>query len=319
MRHKLVLLAKIAAALLFVGIAIHVLVREFSTISLAEVADSLARIGWSAIGLSLLATGIAFGAVATYDAFALRYADKQLSLARSALSSTTSYAVCNLLGFPVFTGNAVRFWLFEHWGLGAADVAICAVVTTIVCNLMLAFIASAGFLTTPDVFEAALGFSESWSMGIGVALLATATALTVFAIVGPTALRVWRLSFNHPGPLLIPHLMICTVDYVATAAVFYVLLGDRFAMEFLPFVALFSAAKLIGIISNIPGGLGVFEAAMASAMTGVAPADLAATLIAYRCIFYLTPFAVAAAGLAVHGLARASRRTPPRKRSIPSQ
>ena len=124
MRQRLVLLAKIAAALLFVGIAIHVLVREFSAISLEDVADSLGRIGWSAVGLSLLATVFAFAAVAAYDAFALRYAGKQLALARSALSSTTSYAVCNLLGFPVFTGNAVRFWLFEHWGLSAADVAI---------------------------------------------------------------------------------------------------------------------------------------------------------------------------------------------------
>jgi glycosyltransferase 2 family protein len=319
MRRLLILIAKISAALMFVAIAVRVLVHEFSTISPTEVSESLGRIGWDAIGLSAIATIIGFAAVGTYDAFAMRYAGKQLSLSQSMLSSTTSYAVSNLLGFPVFTGNAVRFWLFEHWGHGAADVAICAVVTTIVANLMLAFIAAASFLLTPNVFELTLGVTAQWSFAIGLTLLAAATAITVFAIAGPTALRVWRFSFNHPGPLLISHLMICIVDYAATAAVFYVLLGDNLEMHFLPFVALFSTAKLIGIISNIPGGLGVFEAAMASTMGDIAPADLAAVLIAYRCIFYLAPFAVAVAALAGHGLVRASRRTPPRQPSTPSQ
>jgi uncharacterized membrane protein YbhN (UPF0104 family) len=319
MRKQLILTAKISAALLFVAIAVRVLAHEFSSISLVEIGESLGRLGWDAIGLSVFATIIAFAAVGAYDAFAMRYAGKRLSLPRSALSSTTSYAVSNLLGFPVFTGNAVRFWLFEHWGHGAADVAICAVVTTVVANLMLAFIAAASFLLTPEVFELTLGLTAQWSFAVGLALLAAASAVAVFAIAGPTTLRVWRFSFNHPGLLLIPHLLICIVDYVATAAVFYVLLGDGFAMHFLPFVALFSTAKLIGIVSNIPGGLGVFEAAMASTMGGVAPADLAAALIAYRCIFYLAPFAVATAALAVHGLVRASRRTSPRQPSTPSQ
>jgi uncharacterized membrane protein YbhN (UPF0104 family) len=319
MRQKLILAAKVGAALLFVGIAIRVLTNEFSTISFAEVVDSLGRIGGAALGFSAVATVVTFAAVATYDSFAMRYAGKQLSLARSALSSTTSYAVFNLLGFPVFTGNAVRFWLFDHWGFSAGDVAICTVVTTIVCNLMLTFIAAASFLATPGAFELALGLDKGASMSIGLTLLTAATALTVFAISGPTELRVWRFSFNRPGSLLIPHLMVCIVDYTATSAVLYVLLGNNFAMEFLPFVALFSTAKLLGMASNVPGGLGVFEAAMASAMRDVAPADLAAALIAYRCIFYLAPFAVAAAFLAVHGLARASRRTSPRKPSTPSQ
>jgi uncharacterized membrane protein YbhN (UPF0104 family) len=319
MRRLFILGAKIAAALLLAVIAIRVLVHEFSSISFAEVSDSLASIGWSGAGLSVLATTLAFAAVAAYDFFAMRYAHQRLSLARSALSSTTSYAASNLLGFPVFTGNAVRFWLFEHWGLSAADVAICAVVTTVVCNLMLAFIAGASFLLAPDVFDATLGLSSAWSMALGLALLTAAVAVTFVAVAGPTTLRLWRFSFNHPGLLLLPHLLICVVDYAATSAVLYVLLGDNLAMNFLPFVALFSTAKLIGIVSNVPGGIGVFEAAMTSTVESVAPADLAAALIAYRCIFYLAPFAVAAGGLAVHGLARASRRTSPRQPSTPSQ
>jgi uncharacterized membrane protein YbhN (UPF0104 family) len=318
MRQRLILVAKIAAAVLLAGIAIHVLARDFSSISLAELGESLGRIGWDKVSFGLAATLATFAAVATYDAFALRYAGKRLLFRKSALSSTTSYAISNLLGFPVFTGNAVRFWLFEDWGFGAAEVAICAIVTTIVCNLMLVFIAGASLITTPELLNAAANLSPTWGSALGFVLLAAATALTVFAVAGPKRLRIWRFEFNRPGPLLIPNLLACAVDYVATAAVLYVLLGDSIAIDFLPFVALFSIAKLIGIVSNVPGGLGVFEAVMASTVGNVAPATLAAALIAYRCIFYLAPFGIAAGAVAVHALARASRRTTPRQPSTPS-
>jgi uncharacterized membrane protein YbhN (UPF0104 family) len=319
MRQRLILAAKIAAAVLFAGIAVRVLAHEFSSISLPELGDSLSRIGWDKVGIGLAATLAAFAAVATYDGFALRYAGKHLSFRRSALSSATTYAISNLLGFPVFTGNAVRFWLFEDWGFGAADVAICAIVTTVVCNLMLVLIAGASLTMTPELLSATVNLSPAWASALGFMLLAAATALTVFAIAGPKQLRAWRFEFDRPGPPLIPHLLACSVDYAATAAVLYVLLGDSLAIDFLPFVALFSTAKLIGIASNVPGGLGVFEAVVASTMGNIPPATLAAALIAYRCIFYLAPFGIAAGAVAVHSLARASRRTTPRQPSTPSR
>jgi uncharacterized membrane protein YbhN (UPF0104 family) len=89
-------------------------------------------------------------------------------------------------------------------------------------------------------------------------------------------------------------------------------------MNFVHFVALFSVAKTIGIFSNVPGGLGVFEAVIASTMQSVSTVDLAVALIAYRCIFYLAPFAVASLFVAGHVLRRASRRTTPRQPSHPS-
>jgi uncharacterized membrane protein YbhN (UPF0104 family) len=118
--------------------------------------------------------------------------------------------------------------------------------------------------------------------------------------------------------LLLPHMMLCAIDYAATAAVLYVLLGPAIEINFIHFVALFSVAKTIGIFSNVPGGLGVFEAVIASTMNSVSAVDLAVALIAYRCIFYLAPFAVASLFVAVHVLRRASRRTSPRQPSHPS-
>src|SRR5262245_20115321 len=119
MRKTLFLVARIAIAILFVAIASKVLISEFGSLSLDELGRGLSRLGWPTIGAMALATMAAHACVATYDAFALRYIGKKLALWRSALSSAGSYAISNLLGFPIFTGNAVRYWLFHKWGYSA--------------------------------------------------------------------------------------------------------------------------------------------------------------------------------------------------------
>jgi uncharacterized membrane protein YbhN (UPF0104 family) len=301
MRKKLFLLARLAIALVFTWIAIQVLVGAFGELSIEQVVTSLSRIGWGAASLMLLATFIAYAAVSTYDAFALHYAGISLRLRRSMVSSTSSYAISNMLGFPVFTGNAVRFWLYESWGIGARETALAAIVTTVACNHALAIIAGVSLIVAPDSIRLA-GVDAAWGRPVGIAVLAAAAALVLFAVFRQKEIRIWKLHVERPGPILLVHLAVCAVDYLATATVLWIPLGQMLGMDLLSFVVLFSIAKTIGIFSNVPGGLGVFEAIMASTMSTVPAADLAAALIAYRAIFYLAPFGIAAAAVAVHGL-----------------
>jgi uncharacterized membrane protein YbhN (UPF0104 family) len=233
------------------------------------------------------------------------------------VSSTSSYAISNLLGFPVFTGNAVRYWLFESWGLGARETALSAIVTTVACNHALAIIAGFSLVLDASLMEVT-GLDPAWGMPLGVVLLAISAVLILFALYGQREIRVWQLHVNRPGPTLLVQLVVCAIDYAATAAVLYIPIGHLFGMDLLSFIALFSIAKTIGIFSNVPGGLGVFEAIIASAVTDVSVADLAAALIAYRVIFYLVPFGIAGGALAVHGLRVASRRNGPRQPLTPS-
>lgn len=313
MRKHIVLALKIAAGLAFAAIAIHVLVDEFSNASPAKIMRGLGYIGWGTVALAFACTIIAFIAVAPYDGMALHYAGRKLLFRRSTMSSTSTYAISNLLGFPVFTGNALRLWLYGHWGLGAAEVVIAAIVTTVVCNIVLSMIAGVSLITDPQAFSSIVSIGANWLVIIGAALLVIAIALAAVLMFGPKKVSLGKFTFSRPGLLLIPHMLFCLVDYAATAAVLYVLLGSAVDMTFIQFVALFSTAKTIGIISNVPGGLGVFEAVIASTMSSVSAVDLAVALIAYRCIFYLAPFLVAAAFVGVHVLRRASRRTSSRQ------
>ena len=65
---------------------------------------------------------------------------------------------------------------------------------------------------------------------------------------------------------------------------------------------MFLIAIAAGIISNVPGGVGVFESVLLLLFRSVPADQLLGSLLAYRIIYYLTPFAVALALLGAHEL-----------------
>jgi hypothetical protein len=60
----------------------------------------------------------------------------------------------------------------------------------------------------------------------------------------------------------------------------------------------FLTAQLIGLLSHVPGGAGVFEGLMVVLLRPYVPAaDLVGPLLLYRVIYYVLPFTIAAVAL----------------------
>jgi phosphatidylglycerol lysyltransferase len=70
-------------------------------------------------------------------------------------------------------------------------------------------------------------------------------------------------------------------------------------------VGFYAAAMVLGVISHVPGGLGVFEAVMLVALGGRVPSEaLAGALVLYRLVYYVLPLLLAMLVLAVHEVGR---------------
>jgi phosphatidylglycerol lysyltransferase len=91
-----------------------------------------------------------------------------------------------------------------------------------------------------------------------------------------------------------------------SAAIFaaYILLPADITPTFWHFSLFYIASALIGIASHAPGGIGVFEAGMMTALAANGRADVLAALLLYRVIYNLTPFCFACISVAVHTLRR---------------
>ena len=105
--------------------------------------------------------------------------------------------------------------------------------------------------------------------------------------------KVGRRTLRLPGRrLTFLQLIITALDVAAAATVLYLLLPE--APPFGAFLLVYLLALAAGVLSHVPGGVGVFEAILLAAFSdtlGAAP--LAAALLLYRLIYVVLPLLVA--------------------------
>ncbi len=105
--------------------------------------------------------------------------------------------------------------------------------------------------------------------------------------------RLGRRSLRLPGPRLsLLQLLITALDVAAAATVLYLLLPET--PPFAAFLLVYLLALAAGVLSHVPGGVGVFEAVLLAAFAGqLGAAPLAAALLLYRLIYVVLPLLLA--------------------------
>jgi uncharacterized membrane protein YbhN (UPF0104 family) len=128
-------------------------------------------------------------------------------------------------------------------------------------------------------------------------------ALTVFHQ-QPWNFKRWKIALPSL-PILFSQILVACVDWLLAAAVLYTLLPSELPVSFPNFIGVYFLAAMAGVVSQIPGGLGVFETAMFMLLTpSMNATQLLGALIAYRGIYYLLPLGAATALLGIQELFR---------------
>jgi len=118
----------------------------------------------------------------------------------------------------------------------------------------------------------------------------------------PMRIRGWELPVPSVGVSL-GQVAVSSLDWLIAAAVCYVLLPADMSVSAARFLGVFLLAQTVGLLSHVPGGLGIFEGLLLLCLvpTAQAPA-LVGSLLLYRLIYYILPLMVGSALLAVHEL-----------------
>ncbi|WP_213785635.1 lysylphosphatidylglycerol synthase domain-containing protein, partial [Klebsiella aerogenes] len=77
----------------------------------------------------------------------------------------------------------------------------------------------------------------------------------------------------------------------------YVLLPQETTLGFTTFLAIYVLAAMLGIASNAPGGIGVFEATVLLALSSLPRNEVLTSLLLFRGCYYVVPFVTALAML----------------------
>lgn len=289
-------LAPVVSVLAFALVA-TVLHRVLAQHPLHEILAALRAIPPAALGVAAALAVLSYALLACYDALALRYLRRRIAPARVALTSFVAYAFGHNLSLASFTGAAVRYRIYSAQGLTAIDVATVVSFCGLTSAIGLSVLAGAALLQAAPG-STALHLGHPWSQLVGVLLLGWVVVYLAWACgaARPLTLRNWTL--RPPGPAIaVPQVLLAVTEIAVAAGVLWQLLPAAGAPPFATFAGVFAIAVVGGLVSQVPGGLGVFETILLLALPGVAPAPLLGALLAWRGLYYLAPLALAAVAL----------------------
>lgn len=280
--------------LVLFGVALAIVHHEIEIYHWHEISAAIAGMPLPLLGAALALTLLSYAVLCLYDRLGLEYAGSKLPYRRIALTAFLSYAISNNVGHALISGGSMRYRLYSGWGLPAAAiakvVAFCAATYSIGVFSLLAVT----WIVTPGSQIELLRLPPGT---LTVVLLLAAALLagwwTLVLRHRPLGVRGYRLPVPRPG-LSLRQTLVAMADLTVAGLVLYVLLRHQVELPLRSFLLCYLLAQLLGLVSQVPGGIGVFESTFLLLMPeSAAASQVLAALIVYRIIYYFVPLLVA--------------------------
>lgn len=287
------------ASLGFFALVAGLLVSQAQSIEWDKVLGSLKRYPVGAIwGAAALATASLL-LYSCFDLLGRRYTGHRLSTSSVMTTTFVSYVFNLNLGSLMGT-VAVRYRLYSRLGLGMGTIA--RIVSFSMLTNWMGYLLLAGlvFSLQPPAVPDNWAFSAVQLRLLGVLLLAL--VLAYLAACGFLRQRSFELrghTIELPSArMAVLQLLMGAANWLLMASIIFVLLQQR--IDLASVVSVLLLAAIAGVITHIPGNLGVLEAVFVALLSDRLPThELLAGLVAYRLVYFLLPLSLAVTVFAV--------------------
>jgi len=290
--------------LLLFAVALWTVHRQLAEYRYQDITRALSEISSDRLILSLILTAASYLLLAGYDILAFHYLERPLEYGKIARASFIGYAFSNNIGFSMIAGSTIRYRLYSAWGLSALEVA--KIITFIAATFWLGLFSIGGvvFLSEPMALPNLLHLPFNTTRPIGVILLTLVAGYFIGSALFHRPVRIRGWEFCLPSPKLsFEQILLASADWVVASGALYVLLPPGEVPSYPVFLGIFLLAQIAGLISQVPGGLGILETIVLLLLSPEIPAaSIAGALLLYRGIYYFLPLGLAALLLGAHEL-----------------
>ncbi len=295
-RQRIRTIAGIAISLLIGSLALWVLYRTFQHIRLVDV---LERMRATPLDNLLLAAGCAAGAftvLALYEWAVVRYVKGEVGRAKPIVTALIAFPLGHAIGQAMLSGGAIRYRMYSPAGFSAMEVGATVLMCNLAYGLAVGLLLDVSLVLAADRLAPLFRLSAEWLVVLGCIGLAKDFGYMLLVAFRRAPVRIRGWSFKLPTPAMTAlQYVVGVADVLLVSSVLYLLLPDSVQLAYLPFLAVYLASVLVGIVSHVPAGLGVIESVMLVLLPDVPPEQLLASVLMYRVIFEIIPllFAVA--------------------------
>ena len=266
-----------------------------SEVQYDEVVQALADTSWTAVAAAVFFTALSFLALTFYDVSALDYIRRKLPYADVALTAASAYAVGNTAGFGALSGGAIRYRSYSRLGIEPENIARIIAFVTLAFGLGLLTVTCLSLLAVGEYVAPMTGMDPLVLRVIAAVILAGLFSVFFLARDG-REVSLGRLTLRLPDSRTVSRQFLVTaLDLAASATVLYVLLPAG-TIGWPAFLAVYSLAVGVGVLSHVPAGLGVFETIIIATLGHNADVDtILGALVLYRVIYHVLPLVIAIA------------------------
>ena len=194
----------------------------------------------------------------------------------------------------------VRYRAYSTKGLSAAQVAVLVVL----CSYTFAFgnILLGGILLTwqPGLMQRLSGMlpdvltQASTALTIGLVCLGGVALYIVGSLMHFRPLMIGKMQIVYPRPdIMLRQLFAAPMELIGAAGIIYFALPDVGNPGFIVVLGTFLLSFSAALVSNAPGGLGVFELLFIKAMPDVPRLKVLAALLVFRLFYLIIPLLIA--------------------------
>lgn len=289
--------APIVIGLVIFVVALAVLRIEIRNLAWHTVVADVLGVPRERLALAAGLTILSYAALTGYDLLAFAYVGRRISRVRIAAASLFAYAVSNTIGFAMLTGASVRYRFYARWGVTAEEMSRIVLAYSVSFWLGLFALGGASLIARGSAIAGPASARHliapaGWLLILIPALYVAATVMRRDPI------RLFTLEITLPRTrVAVLQLGISSLDWALAAAVLYVLLPAG-SLTFMTFLGLFLIAILLGLVSHVPGGVGVFEGVLVWLLAPYLPSgEVIPALVVFRVMYYLVPLCLALGGL----------------------
>jgi uncharacterized membrane protein YbhN (UPF0104 family) len=295
-RHRLKTVVGIAASVAIAALAAWVLYRTFQRISVADVLRNMRSVPWATLLVAGTCAVGSFATLAAYEVAVVRYVKHCIGRAKPVVTALIAFPLGHAVGQTVLSGGALRYRMYSPAGFSAMEVGATVLLCGLPYTLAFGLLVDLALVFASDALAPLFRVSSGWLLALGCLGLAKDLGYLLFVKLRKAPIRLGGWAVNLPTlRMTVLQLVVGIVDITLIASVLYLLLPDSAQIAFLPFVAVYLASIMIGVLSHVPAGLGVLESMLLLLLPHVPPEQLLASVLLYRVIYEVIPLVVALA------------------------
>lgn len=277
----------------FFGLALWLIIKEVEKVGLEKVWQLMSSTPLWVLLIAGFFVIADYVALACYDVLSLDYIRYKLPFRTVFKTSAIGFAVSNTVGHAFISGGAVRYLFYTPLGLSRAQVLLLIAFETLTLFMGMGVIYVIATLLLPFTPSLTDQSHLITYYGISFLIVCAFSVYWFWVIKSKRAFKISGVTLKAPSEKLTGvQLLLGFADNFLVSLVFYSVLRYHLETPFLPVFIVYTIAQITALVSQVPGGLGVFT----SLFLLLFPHALAekgavlASLFVYRVLYFIIPF-----------------------------